>query len=176
MSWWILYAFDYNLQVLYTIQSQLRMYNQRVCCKGACACEKHSETCLRCLCMWHFLGSAVVHFLYNNGQNCYFLSKFIFLKLIFDFLSHPTALKKNHWRISENWVQMYFLFEVVRGTYEKYIVNFRRYGCGYKVRPPYNEGARTWACTLKSGRARCVCQYKKWSQLTLCIFHIIPYV
>ena len=118
-------------------------------CGGTCACEKHSETCVLCVCVQHFFMCGIcdrtfVHFLHQTGHKL----------LLFDFLSHPRGLKKNHRRISKNWVQNYYMFDVIWCSYKKNIINYKR--CGCEVRPPWNESARMCACVPKSGRAMCV--------------------
>ena len=64
--------------------------------------KKHSETCVRCACVWHFFGRVMC--------DCSFAQLLSFVNFC-KFLSHARALKKINWRISNKRVQIYYRFD-----------------------------------------------------------------
>ena len=87
---------------------------QRVGCESArthtcaCACKKHSETCVPCACLQHFFMHAIC--------DRTFAPKWPEIAIFCQFLTYSTILelwKKNHWRMSNNRVQIYYMFDKI---------------------------------------------------------------
>ena len=109
----------------------------------ACACEKHSETCVRCACVRLVLGRVMcdctfTHFSEQNVKISCFRTSFSCFRTSFPVLEHPFPVLEHPFLVLERPLRTaYSDLEIENPKIvEKMLIYKRCAVCGCEVRPP----------------------------------------